>query len=185
MTRRGLSLTAVSALGLATALALGCGRQAAPKEEPISLAGRYRVEGETVNKTTGERRAITGMIVLKQEGDRFTSHSELRTVLPGSQATPAEVLGTGEGTIEGNIIKGEAHSQLLRSEVPGVDAGFVGMPRAVTARVRSTSLGTVEADGSIRVELENVGEAGAAYEPTRTTLTGKRLESAFPVGKTP
>jgi hypothetical protein len=153
-------------------LALVLGAGAATAGEP--LTGTYRVSGETIDKATGGRREISGTIYLKHEGDRYTSRSELRTVTPGSHAAPAQVLGTGEGTVEGKTLRGTSESQILTS-VAGVDAGFIGMPRQVSARIRSTSVATVAADGSIRVEIDNEPAEGDTYSPTRTVLKGTRI----------
>ena len=148
--------------------------------EAAWASGRYRVEGETVDKATGARREISGTITLQQEGDEYSATFELRTVLPGT-ATPAQaqVLGTGSGKVEGRTLRGTADTQILSSAVPGVDAGFVGMPRQVSARIRSSSVAELAADGRISIEIDNEPAQGEAYRPTRTTLHGK-LEAPRP-----
>lgn len=149
---------------------------ASPALAVESFTGTYRVSGETIDKATGGRREISGTIYLKQEGNRYTSRSELKTVLPGTEAAPAQVLGTGEGTVEGQTLRGTSDTQILTS-VAGVDAGFIGMPRQVSARIRSTSVATVAPDGSIRVEIDNEPAEGETYSPTRTVLKGTRVRS--------
>jgi hypothetical protein len=163
MALRALPLAFLFALGLAGAVSAA---------EP--LTGTYRVTGQTVDKATGIAREISGTISVKQEGARYRSRFELRTVLPGSHAAPAQVLGTGEGTVEGQKLRGTADTQLLTSAA-GVDVGFVGMPRTISARIRSTSVATVEPDGSITVEIDNEPAEGDAYAPTRTRLQGSRV----------
>jgi hypothetical protein len=163
MSIRGLALSIAVALGLAGATA---GAE--------SLSGTYKVTGQTVDKATGIGREISGTISLKQEGARYSSRFELRTVLPGSHAAPAQVLGTGEGTVEGQKLVGTADTQLLTSPA-GVDVGFIGMPRTISARIRSSSVATVESDGSITVEIDNEPAPGDAYAPTHTKLRGTRL----------
>lgn len=150
--------------------------------EPVGagVSGRYRVSGETIDKATGARRPISGTIRLAQADGGYTASFELRTVLPGSDAAPAQVLGTGSGTVDGATLRGTADTQLLVSNVPGVDAGFVGMPREVSARIRSTSVATIGADGRITIEIDNEPAEGARYRPTHTVLEGRREQIRQP-----
>ena len=174
MTHRRLPrLLALTLLWIAPALASA---EEAGQAEAGWLSGRYRVSGETVDKATGVARGISGTISLQQEGGAYTTNFELRTVLPGSEASPAQaqVLGTGSGQIEGRKLRGTADTQILSSPVPGVDAGFVGMPRQISARIRSSSLAEIAEDGSIRIEIDNEPAEGEAYRPTRTVLKGER-----------
>jgi hypothetical protein len=83
-------------------------------------------------------------------------------------------MGHGEGTVEGQQLRGTADTQLLTSAA-GVDAGFIGMPRQVSARIRSSSVATLAADGSIKIEIDNEAAEGATYSPTRTVLKGTRV----------
>lgn len=141
------------------------------------VGGRYAVEGETLNEAVREKRLISGIISIHQEGTRFTSHSELKTIAPGTDATQAEVIGTGEGTIMGDRLSGTADIQLITSEVPGLDTSFGLAPTATTSqRIKSTWEATVRADGSITVESVNIAAQGETdYNPTKTVLKGKRI----------
>ena len=176
MTQLGLARL----VGLALLSAVASPASAAEAAEDALAAGaasgRYRVSGETVDKATGARRAISGSITVQHEGDAYTASFELRTVLPGPQASPAQaqVLGTGSGKVEGRTLRGTASTQILSSSVPGVDAGFVGMPRRVSARIRSSSVAEIAPDGSISVEIDNEPASGDAYRPTHTLLKGRR-----------
>lgn len=159
---------------LALALVSWLAPAAAEPPSTAGVSGRYRVSGETIDKATGARRSISGTIRLAQADGGYTASFELRTVLPGSEAAPAQVLGTGSGTIEGDTLRGTADTQLLVSNVPGIDAGFVGMPREISARIHSTSLATIAADGRIAIEIDNDPAEGESYRPTHTVLEGRR-----------
>ena len=166
------------------ALGVGCGpAEESPAPEVAatapaverSLTGQYEVTGVTIDQTTGGQRPILGRLSLRVEGDRYTSHFELSTRYPGSQAVPAEVIGTGEGTIKGDRMLGTADTTLVASTVPGVDVGFAFVPRNVSTRIVSTSEAKLFDDGTMRIEIENAPAAGADYSPTRTILVGYRV----------
>ncbi len=142
----------------------------------LELGGRYRVSGATLDRN-GLERQIDGIVSIHQEGDRFTSHSELKTTDPASPSSPAEVIGTGEGTIRGNRLEGEGDLQLVSSEVPGLGVEFGLAPIATTSvRIFSTWKATVEEDGSITIETSNKPAEGEdEYLESKTTLTGKRI----------
>ena len=166
-------------LAWTAALALsGCGDDRSAEDAqvdaaaPRAIAGRYEVTGVTVNQESGEQRAITGVVTLAQEGARYTTHFELSTVFPGSDAAAAEVVGTGEGSIEANMLYGSAQTQLVVSNVSGVDVGFAYIPRAVGTRLASKSTAEFFDDGTMRIEIENEPGEGEDYSPTRTTLVG-------------
>jgi hypothetical protein len=165
-------LSGLLLLALVSAMAPAAGAEDPPGL--VTVSGRYRVSGETTDKATGAHRTISGTLSVQQEGGTYTASFELRTVQPGSEAAPAQVLGTGAGTVEGHTLRGTASTQLLVSAVPGVDAGFVGMPRQVSARIRSTSRAEIGADGTIEIEIDNDPAEGDAYRPTHTLLKGRR-----------
>jgi hypothetical protein len=137
-------------------------------------SGVYEMTGVTVDSTTGLKRPIQGTIVVRVDGERYTTNFEFSTLYPGSDATAARVTGTGEGKVEGSRLVGEAHLQLTVTSAPGVDVGFAYVPREVSPRVRSSSTASFFADGTVRAEIENVAEEGSDYSPTRTTMTGSR-----------
>ena len=88
------------------------------------------------------------------------------------------MIGKGEGQVEGRTLKGTAHTQLVMATVPGVDPGFAFIPRLVSTRIRSNTVATVAADGTVTIEIENQPESGEQYAPTRTTLRGTRVSAA-------
>jgi hypothetical protein len=174
-----------STAALALALALGCGsteQAAAPEAEPVQgvpISGMYSVEGVTTETNSGHQRKLAGTIILAEEGSRYTATFNLTTTYPGGdQALPAEVIGKGDGTIEGRTLKGTSHTQLVVATVPGVDPGFAYIPRTVSTRIVSTSVTKIGPDGTVEIELSNAPEEGEDYSPTRTVLTGKRVSAA-------
>ncbi len=150
---------------------------AAPPMAPI--AGLYEVSGVTLATRTGDEREISGTIILAEEGDRYVATFNLTTFYPvGAEALRAEVIGKGEGSIDGRTLIGTASTQLVVASVPGVDSAFAYIPRTVTTRIQSTAVTEVAPDGGVIVEIENEPAPGEQYEPTRTTLTGRRVSAA-------
>jgi hypothetical protein len=169
---------------LAFGLACGSAEQSAPPEvaspgAPIS--GMYNVSGVTTETASGHQRKLAGTIILAEEesGGRYTATFNLTTTYPGGEESlPAEVIGKGEGTVDGRTLKGTSHTQLVVATVPGVDPGFAFIPRRVSTRIVSTSLTRIAPDGSVQIELSNSPEGDEDYSPTRTVLTGRRVSSA-------
>ncbi|MGI9432564.1 MAG: hypothetical protein ACR2PQ_10140 [Myxococcota bacterium] len=170
---RSISMVSVTvALGSLLALASLAEDAATP-----DIGGRYHVTGITVDKATNMEREISGTITIVQEGATFTSHSEFKTLTPGSEIVPAKVLGTGKGVIEGMKLSGTGENQLQSSSVPGLDVDFGMIPhQKVSQRIQSSWTADVLADGTIKLVSDNTaGEGEEGYSPTRTTLEGKRV----------
>ena len=167
-------------VGLALALAAGCQREqsdvaAAPPRDVAApvLSGKWEVEGVTVEKASGKTRQISGTIILAEEAGRYTSTFDLDTVLPSADGPMhAQVIGEGEGSVEGQTLSGTARTQLVVSSTPNVDPGFVFVPRRVGTRIVSKTTATLLDDGTISIEIESDPAAGEKYAPTRTTLKG-------------
>ncbi len=177
------ALPCLAAAGLLLS-ALVAPNPAAAADPAPPTSGVYEMTGVTVDPATGLQRPIHGTIVVRVQDGRYTTHFEFATLFPGSQATAAQVTGTGEGRIEGSRLLGEAHTQLSVASAPGVDVGFAYVPREVSPRLLSRSTASFFADGSVRAEIENVAEEGAEYAPTKTTLVGyRRGEAAEPKPK--
>ncbi|MGH0029450.1 MAG: hypothetical protein ACQGVC_06650 [Myxococcota bacterium] len=169
-------------LGLAAVLLVACGDapagdapvEAAPPTLP--LTGTYQVSGTTVDKATGAERGVSGVIVVKAEGDRYTSTFSLNTTLHGAgEPQKAELIGQGEGAIEGRTLVGTAETQLIVALVPGVDAGFGMLPRVATARILNRSYASFEDDGKVVIQIQSEPAPGEEYSPTKTTLRGRRV----------
>jgi hypothetical protein len=163
-------------------LVLGCGGQdaevAEEKIEVVPIPGRYEVRGATVAVESGHKRGIAGTIILSEEDGRYTATFDLATTYPGAEAAlPAQVIGKGEGTIEGRTLRGTAQTQLLMAAVPGVDPGFAFIRPQLSARLLSTTVATIAADGNLSIDIENQPAEGEDYAPTRTTLHGMRVSA--------
>lgn len=177
----------------ALALALACGPADAPETEvaaapptELPLSGHYRVSGVTVDRATGAERKVSGSVILTAEGDRYRSSFHLTTTLMGGgMPQKAELVGQGEGRVDGRHLSGSAETQLIVALVPGVDAGFGLMPRAATARIVNRSEATIAADGSVHIEIQSEPAAGEDYSPTRTTLRGRRIAAVGIGGENP
>ncbi len=151
----------------------------APAAEATPISGRYEVKGVTIALESGHRRDIAGTVILAEDGGKYTAAYQLQTTYPGAQeALPAEVIGTGVGTVEGRTLRGTAQTQLAMATVPGVDPGFAVVPRMVSTRIVSTSVTTVATDGTVTIEIESQSAGGEDYAPTRTTLRGTRISAA-------
>ena len=171
--------------GALVALALACGSgdsqlaevaAGAPTVAPLS--GIYRVSGTTVDKATGTERSISGTVIVIAEGDTYTSSFDLATTLHiDGSPQKAELVGRGDGRIEGRKLTGTAETQLIVALVPGVDAGFGLLPRMATTRILNRSDATIEPDGSVTIEIESDPAPGQDYTPTRTTLRGRRTSA--------
>ena len=88
----------------------------------------------------------------------------------------AQVVGTGEGKINGRTLNGTAATQIILAQVPGVDAAFSFLPRAYGPRLESSSKTTLNDDGSVLIEIDNKPAAGEEYLATHTTLRGARIK---------
>jgi len=155
--------------------------QASEEEgEEVPIPGMYHVDGATVDKASGERREISGTVILAVDGDNYTATFHLATSFPGSGTEPvaAEVIGSGEGKVEGRTLKGTARTQIVVSSVPGVDPSFAFIPRQVSTRLISDSVTTIARNGAVVIRTESRGEEGEHYSPTMTTLKGLRIATA-------
>ena len=162
-----------------------CGPEAEPGAEgeaavpPAPISGMYEVSGVTVVTHTGDKREISGKIILAEDGDAYIATYSLTTLYPmGAENLPAEVIGKGEGTIDGRKLEGTAATQLVIAMVPGVDPAFAFVPRTVTTRLVSNSVTTIAADGTVTIKIENRPAEGEQYAPTITTLHGRRTSAA-------
>jgi len=176
--------TALLSASLASLLACGPAEppQVAAEAEQgdeVPIPGMYRVQGATVDKATGEKRAISGTVILAVDGDEYTATFHLTTNFPGTGTDPvaAEVIGKGDGKVEGRMLTGVAHTQVVVAGIPGVDPNFAYIPRHVSARLISDSVTTIARNGTVTIQTDSRGEEGEDYAPTRTTLHGSRIAS--------
>jgi hypothetical protein len=69
---------------------------------------------------------------------------------------------------------------VVASSVAGVDPGFAFVPRGVTTRIESESVGLLGDDGTIEIDIVNRAAPGETYTATRTRLTGTRVADLTP-----
>ena len=179
---------AVASLGL-TILCLGCepsgGTTPAPAggapAEIADISGRYDLSGMTTAPGTNHKRKISGTMVISQQGDAYTASYEFETLFPGEdKPMEADVIGVGEGRLEGRKLVGTARTQIVISKVPGVDPGFAFVPRTVTTRIVSESEAMFSPDGSLSVDIVSHAAEGEEYTATRTRMTGVRVADLTP-----
>ncbi len=192
-----VSLSRANVRFAATLLVLGglvsCSGDDAPKATsdqaalPPEITGRYKMSGVTTTPGSDQKRKIRGTIVLEQKGDKYTASYEFKTNFPGEgRPVDADVIGVGEGDIQGRKLVGTAKTQIVVSSVPGVDTGFAFAPRRVSARIVSDSIAEYQDDGTFHVEIESRADEGETdYQTTRTRMRGKRIGDigARPFGK--
>jgi hypothetical protein len=139
-----------------------------------SIAGLYEVAGMTTELESGDQRVIEGTIIMSQQGDQYTSTFSLRTMFPTpSGPIPAEVIGRGEGNIDGRVLTGTAETQIVMSTVPGVDSAFAYVPRRVSERIVSSSVTKLTPDGRVTIEIRSESGRGSQYAATATLLKGE------------
>jgi len=167
-----VAVVALLACGSATDVASPPG-----SSDAADIAGLWEVQGTTVEKgNEANKRAITGTVTLSQQGKSYSSTFKMKTMFatPGGASVDTDVIGTGEGTVEGRSLRGRASTQLVMASVPGVDTAFAFVPRTVTTRIVSRVKGSLLEDGTISLEIESTPAQGEQYIPTRTVLTGRR-----------
>lgn len=162
------------------ALLLACGADpqvSAPASSAVaSYAGTYQVRGTTVETETGAERPISGTVILTEGEAGYTWTFSMKTTLPGEGGpVKADVIGKGEGRVDGRELSGTSETQLVVSAIPGVDVQFAYVPRTVSTRIVSRTQGSFEPDGSFTVQIESEAAPGEVYRPTRTTLRGSRV----------
>jgi hypothetical protein len=163
------------------ALLLACSGEPEPAA-PVNLTGTWRLRGNTTALEGGETRAISGSVVLVQEGDGYTATFSLETLYPTPGGPlPAELVGRGDGKLDGRRLTGTAHTQIVASRVPGLDPNFALVPPAFTVRIVSETRGRIDDEGHLTLKIRTRGEEGErGYAPTRTRLHGERLPPGEP-----
>ena len=141
-----------------------------------SFAGTYLVRGTTMAEVPGaEPRDISGTIILtKEQGGGYSATFSMKTTYPNPSGgqVPADVIGKGEGSMEGEILRGTASTQLVMGTVPGVDTKFAFVPSLVGPKIQSRMTAQRNEKGDLVIETRNVAADGEDYIPTRTNVVG-------------
>jgi hypothetical protein len=173
-------------LALALSLAVACGAQEERKTAPPSapaepdLSGLFEVSGYTTVRQSGDRRRITGTVIIARspEGasDPWTATFDLDTEFP----TPggpvhADVIGAASARTAGRGLAGKAETRILMASVPGLDPAFPWIPGRLGPRIVSSFEMEPEPSGTrYRIEIESQAAPGERYEATRTSLRAQR-----------
>ncbi len=176
------------------AFSLACGggdsgEADAPVTDATPIGGRYEVRGVTIALESGHRRDIAGTVILAEDGGSYTAAFQLQTTYPGAEeALPAEVIGTGVGSIEGRTLRGTAQTQLSMATVPGARAGWTGAVPAAPPRfgilpIGSATVSPADALGSpgprgAKKSLASTAPPEAATMRRRISGRGMRLPAA-------
>jgi hypothetical protein len=148
---------------------------AAPEERYIG--GRYSVQGSITVKDTGEKRAIGGTLILDQRGPEFRTTYQLRTrVRTENGLVRADVIGRGDGRIDGNRIEGTAESQLITATIGGAHGATPYLPRRIGPILKQQANGSVDEHGVIKLELEYTPVPGGPVETSHVILYGERVD---------
>ena len=147
------------------------------------IAGIYQVEGVTVQANRGRERKVSGTIALQAQGAGYTASIKLQTIYPTDTGDiPAQIEGTGSGRPVGDRLVGTAETKMLAGA--GVLlSGEGGAPEEELIVVSST-VATIEEDGSLSIHIQNEPGPGQDYSPSITVLTGVRqgLAGSLPPG---
>jgi len=175
MARRHFAVIAGIALGLAACGPDGSDESASGNagSKEVVFTGTYEVEGKTVEKESGATRALSGLVILAQEGTDYSVTFDLDTAFPGPDGPiEAQVIGRGSGKVEGETLRGTARTQIVQAMVSGIDARFALLPRTYGPHFASTTAALLNEDGSITIHIDTTGEEGDEFVATHTTLTG-------------
>lgn len=173
---------AAAIVGFAFALLVASSAQAADApdvaaKEPRYIGGRYQVHGTISVKDTGENRAIGGTLILDQRGPEFRTTYQLRTrVRTKDGLVRADVIGRGDGKVEGDKISGTAESQLITATVSGAHGATPYLPRLIGPILRQDASGSVDEHGVIRFELDYTPVEGGPTETSHIVLYGERVD---------
>ncbi len=142
------------------------------------IGGRYQVHGSITIKGTGERRAIGGTWIIDQQADSYRSTYSLVTRIKNADGklVRADVIGRGEGRVQGNRIEGTAESQLILASIGGAYGATPYLPRRLGPVLRQATRGTIDEEGYLRIELDYEPVEGGPQEASHVVLRGQLVE---------
>jgi hypothetical protein len=145
--------------------------------EPRFIGGRYAVQGTITVKDTGEKRAIGGTLILDQRGPEFRTTYQLRTrVRTEEGVVRADVIGRGDGRVDGDRIEGIAESQLITASIGGAHGATPYLPRRIGPILRQHARGSIDEHGVIKLELDYTPVEGGPTETSHVVLYGERVD---------
>jgi hypothetical protein len=141
------------------------------------IGGEYEMHGTITVTATGETRAIAGRVIVDQRENEYRTTYRLRTRVQTEEGLRgADVIGRGEGRIEGSKIEGEVETQLILATVPGAYGGVPYIPRRYGPVLKSRTAGTVDEHGVLSVELDYTPVEGGPPNATHIRLRGERKQ---------
>jgi len=185
------ALRTILPLCLLISIAVGCGGEDRPNEAGTTatpdFGGVYRVTGMTTETTSGTERQIKGIVVMKQDGAGYTATYDMRTGFQSTgegegESISVDLIGSGSGVRDGDVLRGTAHTQMVRAAIPGVDAKFPFLPREIGPRIVSTTETRMLPGNVIEVAIETHADDDQTYASTTTIVRGERLGN---VGEVP
>jgi hypothetical protein len=151
----------------------------APGADVPDIAGIYEVNGETTVEGSPDRFAITGKVIVRQNGTKATTIVEaaMRRAAGTSGPASAALLGNGEITIEGDRLTGSAELQSLVSEVPELDVAVPFAPRRAGPILDAKVVGKIASEGVLELHItsEVIGEGFTLPEGRKTVVVAKRV----------
>ena len=171
-------------LVLASLVTLDAARAVA-QEGLSDLEGYYRAQGITVERAAGIKRRLAGVLIVSPARDgaggfalRFNFKTQISTPDGGVQA---DLIGTGDGRVEGGELRGHTETQVIWAAIPGIDPQFAFIPGRLGPRIRSTfSMRPGDEAEEFRAEVETVAAPGFEYAATRTTMRLERISREAP-----
>jgi hypothetical protein len=148
-------------------------------EEPLDIAGIYEMRGETTVEGSPDRFVITGKLVVRQKGNDCTTIVEaaMRRTAGASGPSSAALIGSGNMTLAGNKLSGQAELQSLVSEVAELDVAVPYAPRTAGPVLDAVAHGEVLADGTLKLEIRSTvtGPGFTLPEGRKTIVIAKRI----------
>lgn len=148
-------------------------------EEALDIAGIYEIEGQTTVEGSPDRLAITGKLVIRQNGNDCTTivEAEMRRVAGASGPVSAQLIGTGQMKLTGRKLEGNAELQSVVSEVPELDVAVAGAPKRAGPVLDAVAKGEVVSDGVLKLEINStvIGEGFTLPEGRKTVVVAKRV----------
>lgn len=147
----------------------------ASAEEPRYVGGEYRMTGTITIKDSGERRAISGDVIIDQRGTEYRSTYHLRTRVRGENGlVHADVIGRGEGKIAGDELVGTVETQLIVATVPGAYGTAAYVPRRFGPVITQETRGKIDPHGVLTIEAEYTPVEGGPDQASKLWIQGER-----------
>jgi hypothetical protein len=144
------------------------------EEEVSYIGGSWDVRGTITDEATGDRRYVAGSVIIDQQEDRYRSTFHLAGTLDTPQGRRrAEVVGRGEGKVEGRAISGVVETNVVTARLGGTAGVVPFVPKEWGPRTTNTVKGRLNDDGSVTFELRTEAQEDGPGA-THTVIYGVR-----------